>query len=141
MRLWRIATETRTFVTNDLSGKGAAISPGRWNGLGQAVVYAAPTVALVMLEIAAHVNTLGLPINRFLVAIDVPDAVWAQRHDMAVDQLPLVKPVPTWAHSGCRVKAAWCCACPRSSCRRSPLHSSTRHTPWQASSPPTRFGL
>ena len=89
MRLWRIATETRTFVANDLSGKGAAISPGRWNGPGQAVVYAAPTVALAMLETAAHVNTLGLPINRFLVAIDVPDAVWAQRLDMAVDQLPL----------------------------------------------------
>jgi hypothetical protein len=40
MRLWGIATETRTFVAHDLSGKGAAISPGRWNGPGQAVVYA-----------------------------------------------------------------------------------------------------
>jgi len=88
MRLWRIATETRTFVAHDLSGKGAAISPGRWNGPGQAVVYAAPTVALAMLETAAHINTLGLPLDRFLVAIDLPDALWAQRQEITLDQLP-----------------------------------------------------
>lgn len=92
MRLWRIATETRAFAAQDLSGKGAAISPGRWNGPGQAVVYAAPTVALAMLETAAHINTAGLPLNRFLVAIDMPDALWAQRQDIAADQLP-----PGWA--------------------------------------------
>ncbi len=89
MRLWRIATETRTFVADDLSVKAAAISPGRWNGPGQAVLYAAPTVALAMLETAAHINTLGLPLNRFLVAIDVPDAVWAQRQELPIDQLPI----------------------------------------------------
>ena len=89
MRLWRIATETRTFAAHDLSGNGAAISPGRWNGPGQVVVYAAPTMALAMLETAAHINTLGLPLNRFLVAIDVPDALWAQRQEISVDQLPV----------------------------------------------------
>ena len=89
MRLWRIATETRLFAAQDLSGKGAAISPGRWNGLGQAMLYAAPSVALAMLETAAHINALGLPLNRFLVAIDVPDALWAQRQDIAANQLPL----------------------------------------------------
>ena len=89
MRLWRIATETRAFAAQDLSGQGAAISPGRWNGPGQAVIYAAPSVALAMLETAAHINTLGLPLNRFLVAIDVPDALWAQRQDIAADQLPI----------------------------------------------------
>ncbi len=92
MRLWRSATETRAFVAQDLSGNSAAISPGRWNGPGQAVVYAAPTVALAMLETAAHINTLGLPLNRFLVAIDLPDALWAQRQDISVDQLP-----PGWS--------------------------------------------
>lgn len=92
MRLWRIATETREFAAQDLSGKGAAKSPGRWNGPGQAVVYAAPSVALAMLETAAHINTFGLPLNRFLVAIELPDALWAQRQDIAADQLP-----PGWA--------------------------------------------
>jgi RES domain-containing protein len=88
VRLWRIATETREFAAEDLSGNGAAVSPGRWNGAGQAVIYAAPSVALAMLETAAHINTLGLPLNRFLVAIDVPDALWTTRQEIAADQLP-----------------------------------------------------
>lgn len=88
MRLWRIATETRAFAAEDLSGKGATINPGRWNGPGQAVIYAAPSVALAMLETAAHINTMGLPLNRFLVAIDVPDAFWVTRQEIAANQLP-----------------------------------------------------
>lgn len=89
MRLWRIATETREFTALDLSGNGAAKSPGRWNGPGQPVIYAAPTVALAMLETAAHIQALGLPLNRFLVAIDLPDDLWAQRQQMTHEQLPV----------------------------------------------------
>jgi RES domain-containing protein len=89
VRLWRIATETREFSAIDLSGNGAAKNPGRWNGPGQPVVYAAPSVALAMLETAAHINTLGLPLNRFLVAIDVPDDLWAQRQEITAGQLPV----------------------------------------------------
>lgn len=89
MRLWRIATETREFTALDLSGKGAAKSPGRWNGPGQAVIYAAPTVALAMLETAAHIHALGLPLNRFLVAIEIPDELWAQRQQMTAEELPV----------------------------------------------------
>lgn len=89
MRLWRIATETREFAAHDLSGNGAAKNPGRWNGTGQPVVYAAPTVALAMLETAAHIHTLGLPLNRFLVAIDVPDDLWGQRLELSAAQLPV----------------------------------------------------
>jgi RES domain-containing protein len=87
--LWRIATETREFTALDLSGKGAAKSPGRWNGPGQPVVYAAPTVALATLETAAHIHALGLPLNRFLVAIEIPDDVWAQRQQMTAGELPV----------------------------------------------------
>ncbi len=89
MRLWRIATETREFAAADLSGLGAAKNPGRWNGPGQPVIYAAPTVALAMLETAAHINAMGLPLNRFLVAIEVPDPLWAQRQQLAADELPV----------------------------------------------------
>ncbi len=42
-----------------------------------------------MLETAAHINSLGLPMNRFLVAIDVPEALWAKRQDISVAQLPV----------------------------------------------------
>ena len=53
------------------------MSPGRWNDEKQAVVYSAPTIAIAVLETAAHIDDAGLPLNRFLVEIDVPDDVWA----------------------------------------------------------------
>lgn len=81
MRLWRIAAETREYTATDLSGAGAAKNPGRWNAEKEPVVYCASSMALCVLETAAHVDTAGLPLNRFLVEIDVPDAVWSRRTD------------------------------------------------------------
>ena len=75
MILWRIAAETRKYGADDLSGAGAAKSPGRWNDDGQPALYTAPTIAIAVLETAAHVDDSGLPLNRYLVQIDVPDAV------------------------------------------------------------------
>jgi RES domain-containing protein len=89
VRLWRIATETRRYRADDLSGRGAATHPGRWNDDGQAVLYCAPAIAMAVLETAAHIDTTGLPLNRFLVAIDVPDAVWAARTILSSATLPV----------------------------------------------------
>ena len=75
MKLWRIAAETRKYAAHDLSGGGAAASPGRWNDDKQAVIYSAPTIAIAVLETAAHIDDAGLPLNRFLVEINVPDDV------------------------------------------------------------------
>jgi len=77
--LWRIATETRFFKADDISGEGAAKHPGRWNEEGDAVVYASPSRALAVLETAAHLDDSGLPLNRFLVRIDIPKTAWAKR--------------------------------------------------------------
>jgi RES domain-containing protein len=92
MKLWRIAAETRSYPADDLSGNGAAKSPGRWNDDKQPVVYCAPSIAVAVLETAAHIDDGGLPLNRFLVCIDVPDEVWALREQFDVAQLP-----PAWA--------------------------------------------
>lgn len=92
MNLWRIAAETRKYPADDLSGAGAAAHPGRWNDDMQAVVYAAPTIAMAVLETAAHVDDGGLPLNRFVIRIDVPDPVWGSREELDVAMLP-----PTWA--------------------------------------------
>lgn len=92
MILWRIAAETRKYGADDLSGAGAAKSPGRWNDDGQHVLYTAPTIAIAVLETAAHVDDSGLPLNRYLVRIEVPDDVWTARVVMDVTQLPV-----TWA--------------------------------------------
>ena len=92
MILWRIATETRRYKATDMSGGGAASNPGRWNEENQPVVYAAPSIAIAVLETAAHINDGGLPLNRFVVRIDVPDAVWDAREELDVRSL-----APTWA--------------------------------------------
>ena len=79
MILWRLAATARGYAVEDLSGAGAAAYPGRWNDVGQHVVYAAPTLALAVLETAAHIDDAGLPMNRYVVRIDVPEALWRRR--------------------------------------------------------------
>ena len=88
MTLWRIASDTRQHSAADLSGAGAARGPGRWNNENEPVVYCSTSIALAMLETAAQVDTTGLPLNRFLVEIDVPDETWAQREEADVANLP-----------------------------------------------------
>jgi RES domain-containing protein len=90
--LWRIATETRKYAADDLSGAGASISPGRWNSETQAVLYTAPTISLAVLETAAHIDIGGLPLNRFLVRIEVPVDVWKLREEIDMSAL-----APTWS--------------------------------------------
>lgn len=107
MKLWRIAAETRRFAADDLSGAGAAHHPGRWNDAGQPVLYAAPTVALAVLETAAHIDDGGLPLNRFLLCIEVPDAVWAARHEIAASELPLTWAAVPAGRASVRVGAEW----------------------------------
>ena len=89
MILWRIASETRQYGAADLSGAGAAAKPGRWNAIGEAVLYAAPTIAMAVLETAAHIDDAGLPQNRFVVRLDVPEKTWRARITLGVDALPV----------------------------------------------------
>ena len=89
MILWRVATETKAYSADDLSGAGAARNPGRWNAATEPVVYCAPTLAMAVLETAAHIDDSGLPLNKFVVRIQAPDAVWAQREEVSVAVLPV----------------------------------------------------
>ncbi len=88
MRLLRIGSTGPGWPPDDLSGVGAAMSPGRWNRVGERVVYAAPTLAMAVLETAAHVDDGGLPLNRYVIGIEVPDHVWDARKRVRVDDLP-----------------------------------------------------
>jgi RES domain-containing protein len=87
--LWRIGTDARTYTADDLSGTGAKLSGGRWNAVGVAVVYAAGNRALACLETFVHLNAGGLPLNRYLVEIAVPDDVWAAAEVATPDRLPV----------------------------------------------------
>jgi RES domain-containing protein len=84
--VWRIATEALTYGANDLSGTGAKMTGGRWNSKGTLVVYCAANIALATLETVHSLRNGGLPFNRYLVRIDVPDAVWDARQ--VLDPLP-----------------------------------------------------
>jgi RES domain-containing protein len=86
--LWRIAADTPTYEANDLSGKGAEKSGGRWNRVGTPVVYASTSRALACLETVVHLSTPPLPLNRFLVELSVPIAAW--RAAVKVDPAKLV---------------------------------------------------
>ena len=74
--LWRIAADTPHYEAHDLSGKGAEASGGRWNRPGTPMVYASTSRALACLETVVHLAKTPLPLNRYLVAIDVPRPTW-----------------------------------------------------------------
>ncbi len=84
MIVWRIATDTPTYLADDLTGTGAQLTGGRWNQKGLPLIYTSATRALACLETIVHLNAGGLPLNRYLVAIDIPDPTWANaRHETA----------------------------------------------------------
>jgi RES domain-containing protein len=107
VKAWRIATETRRYRADDLSGAGAARHPGRWNSDGEAVVYAASSIALAVLETAAHVDDAGLPLNRYLVEVDIPDDLWVARQTLLPHQLPTTWDAIPAGHGSVGVGSQW----------------------------------
>lgn len=79
VQVWRIAVEVATYAANNLSGAAAKMTGGRWNSKGTPVVYCATNIALATLETVHYLRSGSLPFNRYLVRIDVPDAVWDAR--------------------------------------------------------------
>ena len=78
--IWRIASQGLTWKANDLSGNGAALSPGRWNSLDRPIVYSSSSIALACLETVVHLaGDDPLPFQRQLVRIIIPSHHWLQR--------------------------------------------------------------
>lgn len=70
MIVYRLSKEKHK---NDLSGKGAELTGGRWNSKGAAMLYTSQSRALCTTEIAVH-SPLGIiPSNYWLVTIEFPD--------------------------------------------------------------------
>lgn len=84
--LWRIAADTPCYTADDMRGIGAKLTGGRWNSMGVPMVYCATSIALATLETVHYLRAGTLPFNRFLVHIEVPEAVWQARQ--------LLGPVP-----------------------------------------------
>jgi len=107
MILWRIAAETRLHRADDLGGAGAARWPGRWNDEGEPIVYCAPTIAMAVLETAAHVDDAGLPLDRYLVEIRVPDVLWARREEFKTARLPAAWDAIPAGRASVRIGSDW----------------------------------
>ena len=86
---WRIGTDTPDYTAEDMQGVGAKTTGGRWNRKGVALVYSASSRALACLETIVHLSAGGLPLNRYLVRIDIPDEVWAARQRYTEQTAPV----------------------------------------------------
>ncbi len=86
---WRIATDTPHYTADDLSGAGAKATGGRWNRSGTPMLYAASSIALACLETLVHLGAGGLPLNRYLVRIDIPEDLWARARAMTAATAPV----------------------------------------------------
>ncbi len=85
--VWRIATDAPTCEADDMTGAGAKLTGGRWNEKGVSVVYAAQNRSLACLETIVHLNAGGLPLNRYLVEVAIPDDVWGAREEVVATKL------------------------------------------------------
>lgn len=74
--VWRIAPDVPGYAADVLNGEGARQTGGRWNRPGLPMVYAASSRALACLETIVHLAPGALPLNRFLVSIEVPGDLW-----------------------------------------------------------------
>ncbi|WP_448700808.1 RES family NAD+ phosphorylase [Mucilaginibacter sp. AW1-3] len=69
MILYRLSKQQ---YINDLSGRGAELTGGRWNSKGIPVLYTAESRALAAIEIAVHIPLGIIPSNYYLAAIELP---------------------------------------------------------------------
>ncbi len=88
-RVWRICADTLAYKADDMSGGGAKATGGRWNSPGLAIIYASSSIALACLETFVHLNSGGLPLNRYLIALDIPKSVWSAAHVETPTSLPV----------------------------------------------------
>ncbi|VVE17435.1 MULTISPECIES: RES family NAD+ phosphorylase [Pandoraea] len=87
--IWRIATDTREYTADDLSGAGAKKTGGRWNRQDTPMLYCASNIALACLETIVHIAVGPLPLNRYLVRLDVPDDVWEAAQTLTPTAAPV----------------------------------------------------
>ncbi len=81
------------------SAEGARRVGGRWNVVGQGVVYAAVAYSTAMLEVLVHANAGAPPAGSRYVRAEVPEGVLVEAADIAV--------VPGWDAAGMAASRAF----------------------------------
>lgn len=89
MDLWRIASDAPDWTADKLTGAGAEKTGGRWNRRGTPVIYTSTNIALATLETLVHINVVTLPMNRYLVRMEVPGHVWELRQILPLADAPV----------------------------------------------------
>src|SRR6202012_2803589 len=59
--------------SNDLSGRGAELSGGRWNGKGVAALYTSSFLTLFTILIIVHIPAGIIPKDYYRITIEFPD--------------------------------------------------------------------
>lgn len=77
---------SKSKFAQDLSGKGAEKSGGRWNSKGTAILYTSASRALCTTEIAVHTPLGNLPLDYKIISIEIPDTIHIR--EIAVKELP-----------------------------------------------------
>ena len=78
MMVYRIA---RQRYARDLSGTGARLYGGRWNGKGVPLLYTAESRALAAMELAVRIDLNDLPLDLMLISIWLPQHATLQQVD------------------------------------------------------------
>ncbi len=107
MTVWRIATDTKINEAGDLSGAGAKQTGGRWNAVGDALISASETQAQACPQTLVHLNAGGLPLNRYLVSMTIPDGVWTSARTEAPGSLPVGWDADPSGRASIQVGSAW----------------------------------
>ncbi|MGH7044081.1 MAG: RES family NAD+ phosphorylase [Acetobacteraceae bacterium] len=105
--VWRIAADTPDYEADDLSGAGAERMRGRWNERGVPVVYASESRALACLETVVHLTAGGFPFNRYLVAVTIPDDIWASAQTESAASVPVGWDAEPAGHASIRFGTEW----------------------------------
>ena len=71
MRIYRIA---KSVYIDDLSGEGARLYGGRWNWVGDPMLYFSKNLSLCLLEILVHVDYGQLPKDYAYMEVEIPDS-------------------------------------------------------------------
>jgi len=80
---WRIVPTEHQAVA--FSGDGARLNPGRWNGAGVPVVYAAGSISLAMLEMLVHLREATTLPDYRLIEVQFDESLLTA---INADQLP-----------------------------------------------------
>ncbi|MEO6813638.1 MAG: RES family NAD+ phosphorylase [Ginsengibacter sp.] len=72
MRVYRLIKEK---YMRDLSGTGAKRAGAKWNIKGHEMLYTSESRSLSTAEIAVHTRLGNIPLDYFLITIEIPDSI------------------------------------------------------------------